>query len=58
MGKTDKKPYEEPALSKNHNKSIKYRLRVQQEKEAEQEIKETILEETVLEDRANVSRPN
>lgn len=58
MGKTEKKSHDEPALSKNHNKSVKYRLRIQQEREAEQEIKESILEETVLENRTDVGRPN
>lgn len=31
---------DESLLSKNHSKSIKYRLRIQQEKEADEEINE------------------
>lgn len=31
---------DESGLSKNHSKSVRYRLRVQQEQEAENEIKE------------------
>ena len=40
---TDKskiKRSDDSELSKNHSKSVKYRLRVQQEKEAVEEIKE------------------
>lgn len=45
--KSDKQ--DDSGLSKNHSKSVRYRLRVQQEQEAEHEIKEykddTIYEE-------------
>jgi hypothetical protein len=40
---TDKskiKRSDDSELSKNHSKSVKFRLRVQQEKEAEKEMKE------------------
>ena len=47
MGKSEKKPpsnkeekKDDSGLSKNHSKSVKFRLRVQQQKEAEEEIKE------------------
>lgn len=38
----EKRPNDESLLSKNHSKSIKFRLRVQQEQEAEHEIREHI----------------
>ena len=31
---------DDSGLSKNHSKSIRYRLRIQQDKEAEEELKE------------------
>lgn len=40
MDKYKKKTIEDvPALSKNHSKSVRYRLRVQQQTEATEEIK-------------------
>jgi hypothetical protein len=46
MGKSNKnkknnnQPPDESLLSKNHSKSVRFRIRVQEEKEAEDEIKE------------------
>lgn len=56
MSKTekDKKSYENDSVfSKNHSKSIKYRLRVQQDHEAEEEVQEYL--ERVDENSSNVS---
>lgn len=36
----EKKREDEAFLSKNHSKSVRFRLRVQEEKEADNEIKE------------------
>jgi hypothetical protein len=58
MSKTIKDRHDDPSLSKNHNKSIKYRLRVQQDKEVSQEMKQLELfdQEEVDEDRPHVRR--
>ena len=42
MSKTQRKRDEEPALSKNHGNSIKYRKRLVEDLEAEQELKEEL----------------
>jgi hypothetical protein len=42
MSKTQRKKEEEPALSKNHGNSIKYRKRLVEDLEAEQELKEEL----------------
>ena len=46
MGKSEKKPpskedkKDDSGMSKNHSKSVKFRLRVQEQREAAEEIKE------------------
>ena len=42
MAKTNRKREEEPSLSKNHGNSIKYRKRLVEDLEAEQELKEEL----------------
>ena len=42
MSKTQRKREEEPSLSKNHGNSIKYRKRLVEDLEAEQELKEEL----------------
>ena len=42
MAKTQRKREEDPALSKNHGNSIKYRKRLVEDLEAEQELKEEL----------------
>ena len=42
MSKTSRKREEDPALSKNHGNSIKYRKRLVEDLEAEQELKEEL----------------
>ncbi len=42
MAKTQRKREEEPSLSKNHGNSIKYRKRLVEDLEAEQELKEEL----------------
>ena len=42
MSKTQRKLEEDPALSKNHGNSIKYRKRLVEDMEAEQELKNQI----------------
>jgi len=44
MSKTQRKREEDPALSKNHGNSIKYRKRLVEDMEAEQERREAALE--------------
>ena len=39
MSKTQRKREEDPALSKNHGNNIKYRRRLVEDMEAEQELK-------------------
>lgn len=42
MSKTQRKREEEPSLSKNHGNNIKYRKRLVEDLEAEQELKEEL----------------
>jgi hypothetical protein len=42
MTKTWKEKRQEEALSKNHSKSVKFRLRVQQDQEAKEELREQL----------------
>ena len=48
MSKTQRKRDEEPALSKNHGNNIKYRKRLVEDMEAEQERVEAMEELTQL----------
>lgn len=59
MSKTDKDRHDDPALSKNHSKSIRYRLRIQQDKEADQEMRQLeLFEENKVEDQPHVRKPD
>jgi hypothetical protein len=42
MTKTWKEKRQDEALSKNHSKSVKFRLRVQQDQEAKEELREQL----------------
>ena len=53
MSKTTKKREGDPALSKNHGNSIKYRKRLVEDMEAEQELKNQIDEHE-----ANLDHPS
>jgi hypothetical protein len=58
MGKTKKDSYDDPAISRNHNKAIKFRIRMAEEQEAKKELREQLelFDKEYDEDSTNVRR--